>query len=88
MYWMQLQSVIYCFRNHILRKLILYRNDNNYLHGISDGVLDRVLMNLLRLAPYDPELLENWTLTRLRADLKPRKIKFPANARRMLQLVF
>ncbi|CAC5415947.1 unnamed protein product [Mytilus coruscus] len=36
-----------------------------------------------RQAPYDPELLENWTLTRLRSELRSKNITFPTNARRM-----
>ncbi|XP_076101126.1 uncharacterized protein LOC143070913 [Mytilus galloprovincialis] len=36
-----------------------------------------------RQAPYDPELLENWTVNRLRSELISKNITFPTNARRM-----
>lgn len=36
-----------------------------------------------RQAPYDPELLENWTLSILRSELRSKNITFPTNARRM-----
>ena len=32
---------------------------------------------------YDPELLENWTISRLKEELRNRNINFPTNARRM-----
>lgn len=35
-----------------------------------------------RLVPYDPDLLENWTLTRLKDVCKERGLTFPSNARR------
>jgi len=36
-----------------------------------------------RHTPYDPELLENWTIKRLREELNNRNIRPPQNARRM-----
>ncbi|CAG2199474.1 unnamed protein product [Mytilus edulis] len=36
-----------------------------------------------RQAPYDPELLENWTVNRLRSELISKNITFPTNAKRM-----
>ena len=36
-----------------------------------------------RHTPYDPELLENWTIERLREELNNRNIRPPPNARRM-----
>ena len=36
-----------------------------------------------RHTPYDPELLENWTINRLRDELNNRNIRPPQNARRM-----
>jgi len=36
-----------------------------------------------RNTPYNPEILENWTLARLREELKRRNITFRSNARRM-----
>jgi len=36
-----------------------------------------------RTGHYDPELLENWTLARLKEELNKKGVRFPKNARRM-----
>ena len=36
-----------------------------------------------RTGHYDPKLLENWTLARLKEELNKKGVRFPKNARRM-----